>query len=132
MTQMLWTSDYKVGVDSLDADHITIFSLINHINEAHLAGSDNQTISHILKVLMDRALAHFQREEVVMKQNGYPDFEQHVEEHREIIEDLNTLYTAYQNDMSNTLSRAIVRILCAWLQEHILESDMRYRPYLSD
>ena len=132
MAQMLWTSEYKVGVDSLDADHITIFSLINHIDEAHLAGGDKHAISQVLKVLMERALAHFQREEMVMKQNDYPGFEEHVAEHREIMDSLQTLYTAYQNDMSNTLSRAIVRILRTWLQEHILESDMRYKPYLSN
>ena len=132
MTHMLWTSEYKVGVDSLDADHITIFSLINHINEAHQAGSDKQAVSQMLKVLIDRALAHFQREETVMKQNGYPDLEAHVEEHRKIVENLNTLYTAYQDDNNDTLSRAIVRILCSWLQEHILESDMRYRPYVQN
>ncbi len=132
MTLMIWTSDYKVDVDSLDADHITIFSLINHIDEAHQSGSDKQAISQLLKVLIDRALAHFQREETFMKQNDYPDFHNHVEEHRKIIEDLQSLYVAYQENMSKTLSRAIVRILCSWLEEHILESDMRYKPYLSN
>jgi len=132
MTLMIWTNEYKVGVDSLDADHIMIFSLINHIDEAHQTGSDKHAIGPILKVLMDRALAHFVREEMFMKQNGYPELEAHAEEHREIIKDLQTLYTAYLESSSNTVSRAIVRTLCSWLEQHILESDMRYRPYLSD
>jgi len=131
MTLILWKNEYKVDVDSLDADHITIFSLINHIDEAHQSGSDKHAISQILKVLMDRALAHFQREEMFMKQSGYPDLEAHIEEHRKITEDLHSLYTAYQDSQSSTVSRAIVRILCSWLEEHILETDMRYKPYLS-
>ena len=130
MTQMIWTDEYRVGVNSLDADHITIFSLINHIDEAHQLGRDNVVIRQILEVLMDRALAHFQREEMLMKQNDYPDLQNHVEEHRKIIEDLQTLYTAYKDNSSDTISRALVRTLCSWLEEHILESDMRYSPYM--
>jgi hemerythrin len=132
MTRMIWNKNYSVGVDSLDADHITIFSLINHIDEAHLSGSDKHAISQILKVLMDRAQAHFLREEMFMKQNDYPNFSAHAEEHRKIMTDLQSLYTAYQDDTSDIVSRAIVRILCSWLEEHILESDMNYRPYLSE
>ena len=131
MTLMIWSSDYKVDVDSLDADHITIFSLINHIDEAHHAGTDKQAISELLKVLIDRAMAHFKREEMIMKQNEYPDFNEHVAEHREIIKNIEELYEAYLESTSHTLSRAIIRILCSWLADHILKSDMRYKPYVS-
>ncbi len=34
MALIVWNSDYDVGVDRLNADHIMIFSLINHIHDA--------------------------------------------------------------------------------------------------
>ncbi|HEY4635354.1 MAG TPA: hemerythrin domain-containing protein, partial [Rhodospirillales bacterium] len=91
MALILWTTDYGVGVDSLDADHIVIFSLINHIDEAHQSGTDEQAIGHVLKVLLDRAIGHFRREEMLMKRHGYPDLEAHAAEHRRIMEELGRL-----------------------------------------
>jgi hemerythrin len=44
MTVKLWTNDSKAGVEILDADHIIIFSLINHIDDAHQSCSDKQAI----------------------------------------------------------------------------------------
>lgn len=130
MALILWTTEYGVGVDSLDADHIVIFSLINHIDEAHQTGSDEQAIGRILRVLMDRAVGHFRREEIVMKRHGYPDLEAHAAEHRQIMEELSTLYAAYQEKPSAEVSREIVELLAIWLEEHVLKTDMRYRPFI--
>ncbi|NQU60606.1 MAG: hemerythrin family protein [Rhodospirillales bacterium] len=132
MALIVWTNDFQVGVDKLDADHIMIFSLINHIDEAHLTGSDEKAIGRILQVLIERAFAHFQREEMLMKKHDYPDFEAHAAEHQKIIEELESLYEAYQDKPSADVSREIVEMLSAWLEEHVLETDMRYRPYLSE
>jgi len=129
---IIWTNEYRVGVDSLDADHIMIFSLINHIDEAHLTGTDEAAIGEILKVLINRAKAHFQREEMLMKKNGYPNFGAHAEEHRRILEELGVLYEAYQDNPRAAISGEIVKLLSAWLEDHILETDMQYRPYLSE
>jgi len=130
MALILWTTDYGVGVDSLDADHIVIFSLINHIDEAHQSGTDEQAIGHVLKVLLDRAIGHFRREEMLMKRHGYPDLEAHAAEHRRIMEELGRLHAAYQEKPSAEVSREIVELLASWLDGHILKTDMRYRPYV--
>ncbi|MBT7943981.1 MAG: hemerythrin family protein [Alphaproteobacteria bacterium] len=132
MSLILWTNDYRVGIDSLDADHIMIFSLINHIDESHLSGADEAAIGEILKVLINRAVAHFNREEMLMKKNGYPEIDAHAEEHRRILEELGVLYEAYQDSPSSAISAEIVKLLSAWLEDHVLETDMQYRSYLSE
>jgi len=129
---IVWSTDYQVDVDALDADHIMIFSLINHIDEAHQSGGDENAIGRILKVLIDRAFAHFQREEMIMRRKGYPDYEAHAAEHQKIIEELQTLYEAYLETPSAAVSREIIELLASWLEEHILQTDMQYRPYLSE
>jgi len=131
MALIVWNNDYSVGVDSLDADHIMIFSLINHIDEAHQSGTDEKAVGRILRVLIDRAVAHFQREEMLMKKGGYPAYEAHAAEHARIMAELQSLFTAYQESPSAAVSGEIVGLLSAWLQEHVLETDMRYRPFLA-
>ncbi len=130
MALILWSDDFSVGVDRLDSDHITIFSLINHIDEASQSGSDEKAIGHILRTLTDVALAHFNREESLMKLNGYPEFEAHAAEHMAIVDELTSLSAAYHETPSAEICRELVEMLSAWLEGHILESDMRYRPYI--
>jgi len=130
MTLIVWTHEYNVGIDSIDADHIIIFSLINHIDEAHQSGTDERAIGRILRVLIDRATAHFQREEMLMRKNGYPDADAHAEQHERIMAELGALFASYEAAPSARISGEIVEMLAAWLEEHVLESDMRYRPYL--
>lgn len=132
MSLIVWTNEYRVGVESLDADHIVIFSLINHIDESHLSGTDELAIGHILQVLIDRARAHFHREEMLMKKADYAELESHIAEHRKILEELQSLYEAYQDNPSAKVSGEIVEMLSAWLEDHVLETDMKYRPFLSD
>ncbi len=132
MALILWSSDYKVDVDNLDADHIMIFSLINHIDESHQSGSDEYAIGRILKVLIDRAFAHFQREEMMMRRKSYPGYDSHVAEHQKIIDELQSLYEIYRETPSAAVSRESVELLSAGLEDHILVTDMQYRPYLAD
>lgn len=126
----LWTSDYLVGVDALDSDHIIIFSLINHINESHKKGADEKTITRILEVLIYRALAHFQREEMLMQKNNYDGLKDHTEEHVRIITELQSLYVHYRDKPSPSLSDEIIGLLSSWLHGHIHQADMLYRPYV--
>ncbi len=132
MALILWSGDYKVDVESLDADHIMIFSLINHIDDSHQSGNDENAIGRILKVLIDRAFAHFQREEMMMRRKNYPDVDAHAAEHQKIIEELRSLYEIYLETPSAAVSREIVELLSSWLEDHILVTDMRYRPYLAE
>jgi len=132
MALIVWATDYGVGVDRLDADHIMIFSLINHIDEVHQSGSDEGAISRILKLLIDRAVAHFAREEMMMRKNGYPGLEAHRAEHQKIVDELLPLYNAYQENPRPEISSEIIQVLSSWLEHHILQSDMRYRPYMAD
>jgi len=130
MALIVWKEDYSVGTNTLDADHIMIFSLINHIHEAHESGADETAIGHLLQVLMDRAVAHFQREEMLMKRSAYPDLDRHAAEHRNILEELTSMHASYRVKPDAELSREIIDLLCFWLETHILEVDMRYGPYL--
>ncbi len=132
MALILWTSDYSVGVESLDADHITVASLINHIHEAKQFGTDEVVIGDILKVVVDHARAHFQREEELLEKYGYPELEQHKKEHRLITEQLEELHEAYQSTPDPDISQEIMELLTFWLVKHILEVDMRYKAYLQE
>jgi hemerythrin len=130
MALMIWNSDYSVGVESLDSDHIVIASLINHIDDAKQFGSDEAAVGRILAVLIDQARAHFRREEKLLEKHGYPELEEHRKVHRLVEEQLTELQREYQRSQSSEISQEIMELLSYWLDDHILKVDMRYKAYL--
>ncbi len=132
MSLIIWQGDYSVGHPRLDADHIVIASLINHIDEAKRVGSDEQAVGVLLKVLLDHAYAHFHREEQLLEQCGYPELVRHRQEHLLVESQLDELYQSYTRTPDPALSREIMELLHFWLIEHIMKTDMHYRSYVSE
>ena len=130
MALIIWDSEFSVGVDSLDADHIVLISLINHIHEARQAAIDDEAIVHILKVLTEHAKAHFRREETLLEKNGYPDLDAHIEQHRVLAEQLDELQEECLRYKDAETVEEIIKLLGFWLQEHLLKVDKKYKPFL--
>lgn len=130
MALIIWDSNYSVGVDSLDADHIVIISLINHIYEANQSAIDGAAVGRILKVLMNQAQAHFHREEKLMEKIGYPDLDEHIKQHRLLADQLKELHEEWLRNQDAETVEEIIQLLSFWLEEHILKVDKKYKPFL--
>ncbi|MBK8908505.1 MAG: hemerythrin family protein [Rhodospirillales bacterium] len=130
MALIIWDQAYSVGIKALDADHIVIASLINHVDDAKQAATDEATVGSILSALIAYAGTHFRREERMMIDAGYADVERHREEHRLLEEQLVELHEAYARTPDPNLSQEIMELLRFWLVEHILKVDRRYVPSL--
>ncbi|MFO1128742.1 MAG: bacteriohemerythrin [Rhodospirillales bacterium] len=130
MALIIWNAAYSVGVDSLDADHVIITSLINHIDEAKLSGADEAAVAMILRTLIQYSLLHFRREEALMRKSGYPDLTAHMEQHHIVQEQLQELYDEYTRTPDPEISKEIMELLNFWIVDHILKIDMKYKPFL--
>jgi hemerythrin len=130
LSLVLWEPGFSVGVGALDVDHIVIMSLMNHIDDAKQHGSDERTVAALVEALITYASGHFRREERLMARNHYPQLELHVREHRLLEQQLGELHEAYSRTPDPEISREIMELLNLWLVRHILNVDMRYRPYL--
>lgn len=117
-------------IEALDADHITIVSLMNHIDDLKQSGTDEAAVGTVVKVLLDVAQTHFRREEGFLKSYDYPEFERHWQEHRVLEDQLAELREAYARTPDPDISREILELLNFWLVEHILKVDMRYKGFL--
>lgn len=127
---IIWKDAMSVGVDVLDADHIIVASLINHIDDAKQSGTDERAIGRILRVLIDHAFRHFAREERLLEAHAYPLLEEHKREHRLVEEQLQELHDAYERTPDPALSREIMEVLYFWLVQHIMKVDMHYKLFL--
>jgi hemerythrin len=132
MEHLVWSDAFSVGVYELNDQHMRLVGMINRmIDLTSLKKPDEAAIkSAYLKVLDDMAqyaAVHFETEERYLKSIGFPDFDNHIEEHKEFSRkaaELKQTAAAGAADISGTCD-----YLQAWLSGHILHSDMDYRRF---
>lgn len=124
-----WTSDLSVGDHSIDDDHKELFSLVD---ELHSADMSHDYINSILDRLKAYTQGHFAREELYMKQAGFPGLEDHLKEHESFIEWLETIRSTYARFPQSPFifGDSVNGYLQRWLRQHILEEDMKYRDFI--
>ncbi|MBI2277957.1 MAG: hemerythrin family protein [Dechloromonas sp.] len=125
-----WQSFYSVGNTVLDAQHKKLLRLCQRAVLCLDADSQEARaeLHYILNDLSVYVREHFDAEESLLRERGYPLLEQHMEEH-----------LAYQTKLMDLLLRAtegsldkaeLATYLTQWWLAHILGSDMRYASYL--
>lgn len=122
-----WKEFYSVGNASIDNQHRQILDIINDLYAALDDGDDFQTVKSLIERLMDYTNTHFQFEEKLMEECGYPNLERHRELHHELRHK-----TAGMRSHVNVVTGSdLLRFLKTWWLEHIQEEDQQYAPYLT-
>lgn len=130
MTLLEWKESYSVGDSVFDNDHRRLIDLINRVEEADREGLP---VDWALDELEEYARYHFGREETRMEALGYPALEAHRKEHAAFIEWLETVKSTYHAapEAHAHLAAAVNAYLRDWLDNHILKTDMAYKPHLA-
>ena len=78
MTFISWQHDYRVGVPLIDSEHEYLFGLVNAFHDSCAGGGTLRQITLVLNRLVAYAEEHFQHEEGLMEEAGYPRLQQHI------------------------------------------------------
>ena len=117
-----WNEYYSVGDPLLDAQNKQIIGIFSELHEAMRKGEDHAALKPIVDRLLQHMLAHFAHEEQFMKENGYPDWSQHVLSHHKIQQRTRDLQEHAHLDRLDFLKD--------WWMGHILDEDKKYMPCL--
>lgn len=119
-----WQDRYGLGDAEIDAQHQTLFALVNELlsatEKSHLTGA----VANLLKHTRD----HFAHEEMVMRSTNYPGLQTHVEQHNTLLSKLGNaseLIANYSLTMANLES-----FLSAWLLNHMETLDAPLVSYI--
>ncbi len=125
-----WSDDYSVHVRVIDNDHKELVSLVNELHAAIAEGASEGVIGHVIAGLARYANEHFEREEKLMAEYGFPALASHREQHRlftQVIAAFEKVHGEAPGDLDHDRLSAFLK---DWLVHHILGSDRRYVPYL--
>lgn len=126
-----WSPEYSVGIRVIDNDHRELFDLVNQLHEgleSHTASTSiTQTIDRLIRYVKE----HFQREEGLMYEYGYPGLEAHRKKHNEFVWLVSAIRKIEIECPHRLDGHKLLSFLSTWLKSHIMKTDRDYLPYLS-
>ncbi len=129
MALLSWSNQYLIGNDLIDTEHEELFRLINNFHSLWLESRNRQEIAKILNQLIAYAQMHFQHEERIMEDAGFPKLAEHQNIHEAMIDKIFELHASYAEG-NLRLEIETMKFVKSWLLEHILENDYLFRDYL--
>ena len=121
-----WTEQYSVGDPLMDAYHHIFFKTIHDLAR-ELADLPSQAVEERIAFLVNYASMHFDSEEQLMQEIGFPELETHKELHKVFREQIAALQNRYLATPSAPIAEELLEFCQIWLSQHILGEDMKYK-----
>ena len=131
---IIWRNGMSVGNDLIDHDHQFLINFINTIELILQNPNEKKLLLEAFEQFQKYAEGHFKREESIQRKIEYPSSLHHKGLHSNLNQELSTLIKKIVNskDAEELKKQApeIVEFLKHWLINHVLNEDLKLRPYL--
>lgn len=128
MQFIVWNKEYDTGIPLIDAQHKNLIDLANKLYEATKQGKEIKIIQNILEGLTNYISKHFAKEEALLKEIQYPEYDEQVEAHRSFTREFQE-YTTGKDILE--VSGELFGFIKKWIIEHFLGMDKKYVLYLA-
>lgn len=125
-----WTDDLSVGVHRMDDQHKVLLRLINRVADLSESGVGGASIRIVLGQLVDYTRFHFQDEENLMREVGFPDLAVHGKVHEAFVAEVGRLVAGATASTESVDGSALLPILKDWLVRHIQGTDKKYGQHI--
>lgn len=129
MTLVSWRDDYRVGVPLIDTEHQYLIGLINEFHDKHASRVTRPLAMSVLNKLVSYAEQHFQHEEALMDEIGFPRLAHQQELHEQLYSSIFVLNEELSQEHAIADGKTM-RFLRHWLLDHILDEDMAIGNFL--
>ncbi len=130
--RIVWSSELETGIRSIDLQHEELIGMINELDGAHLADTNQGLLKDVLQRLGSYVAFHFGTEEALMA--GLPQAEEHagehLQQHRFFVEQLAVMRARAEGEADGATSQ-LVDFLNGWLYDHILKTDRQLGALLN-
>lgn len=119
----------KTGLAEVDVEHQLQVQLVEALRRSVAGGQDRAALSRLLQQLQDTSNVHFMGEELLMRFHSWERYEQHTEEHRRLLEELQSLRVLFERGGDDALQLGLEQ-LQTWLASHIRGMDSAFADYV--
>jgi len=135
-----WRDSWLTGIETLDAQHAELAAYLNriakicfHDGQPDPAGSPGGTDQpdNMATRLYDMTKQHFQHEEQLMLDAGYPNYPAHAQEHSMLLAELKLMIrTRFKADCEK-IDCETLKALKSWFIVHMAHSDKMFARFAS-
>ena len=133
MPLLEWDTSYEIGNPMIDQDHRGLLVMVNTLHEMLEGGTLAKELGGLFERMIEHTDGHFVREEALMEQKNFHHdrlLEQRFE-HRLLGERLRELKSRLDTgDSARAVGKDLLEFLVTWFKGHILEEDMKFKPFL--
>lgn len=123
-------SDFNSAANAdTDREHQVQLDLLQALCQAMREQRDAAAVTQMLDDLMAYCEAHFMSEELLMRQNSYDDYEDHIDDHGHMMEVLREIATNHLAGPSSLVANNADTML-AFIGHHIATHDKRFAHFL--
>ncbi len=131
-----WKEKYSVGIEKFDNQHKKLLNIgqeLVYAMENTSAGIDQyDKIVSLLQEMQDYTVYHFEFEEEVMEKYDYINLDSHRFQHKMFVKKLNDIDLEEFDLDQKELTMELLDFIANWIQNHILEEDQKYSPFLKE
>jgi len=125
----IWNPGLVLGDPLIDEQHQALVAMIVELDQRMSDSSYSQGAIDAVQGMMAYAATHFEDEEALMAESGWPDLERHRTLHAEFMTRTNDFSKDARVD-GEWASLDMLRYLVSWLLTHINEEDREFLTWL--
>jgi hemerythrin len=128
-----WQEFLSVGVAEIDYQHKQLLDKYNAFFAAYNDEAREEEVARLFYFLGTYVLTHFSNEETFMQQVGFPDFQNHLEQHQMLTTKVNTLKErlAKEGPTPEFVCSAGL-LMTGWIIEHISVMDRAIGQFIKE
>lgn len=129
MADIHWEDSMSVGVSVLDVDHRKLVEILARLQDSMGETGNRELIAATIDTLLEYSIEHFRHEEDAMHRHGYPDTQQHKQEHVALMGRLRE----FKRNADNGQVASVIELmdfLGGYLTNHMVHSDKRLGAFL--
>ncbi len=125
MPFMEWTKEFEFGIPLIDRQHQHWLEMLNTFYDQIDDVAYRKNVQELIQEAIDYTHYHFETEEKLMRDIGYPAIDEQKAQHAEITRRIERFRDSITDD-TPVVSMFLTEEMKAWFSHHILEEDKKY------
>lgn len=125
MSLIEWRDEFSTGIEAVDYEHKGMINLINQAHAELEADAPSEQINAFLGEIYTRIASHFALEESIMKARNYDQYDDHKNDHEQLLDDIRDIMNGYDAGDFTNLNTVLSQRLQDWFVEHFKTKDAR-------
>ncbi|MCI5900486.1 MAG: bacteriohemerythrin [Firmicutes bacterium] len=122
----------ETGNELIDGQHKELIARVNKLTDSLETGREKNVAIQTLDFLMDYTEFHFQAEEKLQEEKGYPEIEAHKAQHAAFVKAVGELKEMLEEEEgpSDAFVEAVNKNVVEWLKNHIQICDKKVADFV--